>query len=50
MTSWLKKIDKKMYSTCNKENLVLVKDLLELQRTKFISIWTQCQKMCILIN
>ena len=29
MTSWLEKIDKKMYSTCNKENLVLVKDLLE---------------------
>ena len=33
-----------------KGNLLLLKDLLEPERTKFISICLQYQKMCILIN
>ena len=33
-----------------KENLLLLKDLLELEKTKSTNTWMQYQKMCTMIN
>ena len=45
MESWLEKNAIEMYSSYNE-----VKDSLEPLKIKFINIWLQLQKMCILIN
>ena len=50
MKSFLKNNNIEMYSTHNEKNLLLVKDLLEPSRIKFINTWLQFRKMSILIN
>ena len=46
MKSWLQDNDwyRNVFNKITKENLLLLKDLLEPQRTKFTNIWLQYQK------
>ena len=44
MKIWLEDNDIDTYSTHNKANLLLLKDLLEPKRIKFANMWLQYQK------
>ena len=48
MKSWLQDDDVKIYSNIMKENLLLLKDLLQplKLKLKFANIWLQYWKMC----
>ena len=46
---FLKTNNIELYSTHNKENLLLLRDLLERWETKFLNIWLLFKKMLILM-
>ena len=48
--SWLQKMLWKCIQPIMKENSLLLKDLLDHYKRKFLNIWHQYQKMCILLN
>ena len=51
MKSLLKKVTQKCIQHIMKENPILLNDLLEPSKTKFVNTWLQYQKrMCVLIN
>ena len=49
MIFWLQDNDVEMHSTHNEGKLLLLKDLLKLQRIKITNTWLQYQNICILI-